>query len=126
MQFGKDMAVRLVLVDDSVEAAEAIVSGLRNAGVAVRPSRPEDEDQLQALIDGAPQDVVLVAQNSTLITEKDGLRRTVPVDLTSMKRGKAPPAYLKPGDILIVGSSSLAKFAEFIKLSAGASYSPVP
>ncbi|MCE9616618.1 MAG: polysaccharide biosynthesis/export family protein [Lentisphaerae bacterium] len=66
------------------------------------------------------------AQNSTLITENDGSRKTVPVDLTSIKRGNAPPAYLKPGDILIVGSSSLAKFAEFIKLSAGASYSPMP
>jgi poly(3-hydroxybutyrate) depolymerase len=41
MQFGKDMALRLLIVDDSVEAAEAIVSGLRNAGIAVRPSRPE-------------------------------------------------------------------------------------
>ena len=32
--------LRLLIVDDSVEAAEAIVSGLRNGGIAVRPSRP--------------------------------------------------------------------------------------
>ncbi|QSX78043.1 EAL domain-containing response regulator [Agrilutibacter solisilvae] len=70
MQFGKDVALKLLLVDDSVEAAEAIVSGLRNAGVAVRPSRPEDEDQLQSLIDGPPQDLVLVAQNSGLVPLK--------------------------------------------------------
>jgi multidomain signaling protein FimX len=67
MQFGKDMALRLLIVDDSVEAAEAIVSGLRNAGVAVRPSRPENEDDLQSLIDTQPQDVVLAAQNATSV-----------------------------------------------------------
>ena len=46
MQFGKDTALRLLIVDDSVEAAEAIVSALRNAGIAVRPSRPDNEDEL--------------------------------------------------------------------------------
>ncbi|GAB3352553.1 EAL domain-containing protein [Lysobacter tyrosinilyticus] len=67
MQFGKDMALRLLLVDDSVEAAEAIVSGLRNAGIAVRPSRPENEDEFQSLIENQPQDLVLVAQNATSV-----------------------------------------------------------
>ena len=32
-----DNALRLMIIDDSVEDAEAIVSGLRNAGIAVRP-----------------------------------------------------------------------------------------
>lgn len=64
MQFGKDKALRLVIIDDSVEAAEAIVSGLRNAGIAVRPSRPENEQELQSLVDGQPQDVVLAAQSA--------------------------------------------------------------
>ena len=64
MQFGKDTALRQLINDDSVEAAEAIVSGLRNAGVAVRPSRPENEDELQSLIDSQPQDLVLAAQNA--------------------------------------------------------------
>ena len=67
MQFGKDMALRLLIVDDSVEAAEAIVSGLRNAGVAVRPSRPENEDEFQSLIDHQPQDVVLAAREAASV-----------------------------------------------------------
>jgi len=67
MQFGKDMALRLLIVDDSVEAAEAIVSGLRNAGIAVRPSRPENEDEFQSLIETQPQDLVLVSQNATSV-----------------------------------------------------------
>ena len=36
MSKGTDAALRLVVVDDSVEDAEAIVSGLRNAGIAAR------------------------------------------------------------------------------------------
>ncbi|QNP40441.1 EAL domain-containing response regulator [Lysobacter solisilvae (ex Woo and Kim 2020)] len=67
MQFGKDTALRLLIVDDSVEAAEAIVSGLRNAGIAVRPSRPENEDEFQALIDSQPQDVVLAEQKAVSV-----------------------------------------------------------
>lgn len=67
MQFGKDMALRLLIVDDSVEAAEAIVSGLRNAGIAVRPSRPENEDEFQSLIESQPQDVVLAFQGATSV-----------------------------------------------------------
>ena len=46
MQIGKDTALRLLIVDDSVEAAEAVVSALRNAGIAVRPFRPENVDEL--------------------------------------------------------------------------------
>lgn len=67
MQFGKDTALRLLIVDDSVEAAEAIVSGLRNAGIAVRPSRPETEDEFQSLIETQPQDVVLAAQTAVTV-----------------------------------------------------------
>ena len=40
MPNGTDIALRLMIVDDSVEDAEAIVSTLRNAGIAVRPLRP--------------------------------------------------------------------------------------
>lgn len=64
MQFGKDTALRLVIVDDSVEAAEAIVSGLRNSGIAVRPSRPESEDDLKSLIAQQPPDLVLAARSA--------------------------------------------------------------
>lgn len=64
MQFGKDMVLRLLIVDDSVEAAEAIVSALRNSGIAVRPTRPENEQELAALILQHPPDLVLAARNS--------------------------------------------------------------
>ena len=38
MQNSNDITLRLVIVDDSGENAEAIVSALRNSGIAVRPS----------------------------------------------------------------------------------------
>jgi diguanylate cyclase (GGDEF)-like protein/PAS domain S-box-containing protein len=58
------MVLRLLVVDDSVEAAEAIVSGLRNSGIAVRPSRPENPGVLDGLLDGQPLDIVLVAHDA--------------------------------------------------------------
>ena len=58
----QDNALRLVIVDDSVEDAEAIVSGLRNAGIAVRPLRPATLEELDAALGGQPIDLVLAAQ----------------------------------------------------------------
>ena len=59
MAIGKDTALRLMLVDDQVNEAEAIVSGLRNAGIAVRPLRPESLDELAAQLQQQPVDLVL-------------------------------------------------------------------
>ncbi|MCD9031443.1 EAL domain-containing protein [Luteimonas sp. Y-2-2-4F] len=58
----QDNPLRLVLVDDSVEDAEAIVSGLRNAGIAVRPLRPSSAEELEAVLAGQAIDLVLAAQ----------------------------------------------------------------
>ena len=52
MQKSQDTALRLMIVDDSVEEAEAIVSGLRNAGIAVRPLRPASADELATMLSG--------------------------------------------------------------------------
>jgi len=68
MANGQDQALRLVIVDDSVEAAEAIVSTLRNAGIAVRPQRPATCDELIELMDAQPVDLVLAAQSATAVT----------------------------------------------------------
>lgn len=57
-------ALRLMLVDDSVEEAEGIVSGLRNAGIAVRPLRPTTGEELTAMLVGQPVDLVLAAHSS--------------------------------------------------------------
>ena len=65
MQNGSDTALRLMIVDDSVEDAEAIVSAMRNAGIAVRPLRPASADELQSMLGAQPIDLVLASQQST-------------------------------------------------------------
>ncbi|MDQ3206028.1 MAG: EAL domain-containing protein [Pseudomonadota bacterium] len=75
MQFGKDMVLRLLMVDDSVEAAEAIVSGLRNNGIAVRPTRPENADALAELLRQQPPDLVLATAGAQTVSLEDVMQR---------------------------------------------------
>ena len=67
MQFGSEMTLRLLIVDDSVEAAEAIISGLRNSGIAVRPTRPESEEELVAMLGNQPPDLLIAARAATSV-----------------------------------------------------------
>src|SRR5690606_21746838 len=55
-----DNALRLLIVDERVEGAEALVSGLRNAGIAVRPVQAATRDELTAAL-GGPAGLVLAA-----------------------------------------------------------------
>lgn len=66
-----DNALRLLIVDDSVEDAEAIVSGLRNAGIAVRPVRPDSAEEFAQSIAGPALDLVLAAQSAKTIPIAD-------------------------------------------------------
>lgn len=75
MQFGKDAVLRLLVVDDNVEAAESIVSALRNQGIAVRPSRPESEDELAALLSGQPLDLIIAARHARSVSVESLLQR---------------------------------------------------
>src|SRR6478672_2696189 len=67
MRVKQDSVLRLLIVDDSVEAAEAIVSGLRNAGIAVRVARPESDTDLPGML-GAPLDLVIAARDARQTT----------------------------------------------------------
>ena len=62
MQNAKDITLRLLIVDDSAESAEAIVSTLRNSGIAVRPSRPQSAEELSQAL-SQPIDLVLAANS---------------------------------------------------------------
>ena len=64
MAIGKDTALRLILIDDQANEAEAIVSSLRNAGIAVRPQRLEDLDALAQALAQQPVDLVLAEHAS--------------------------------------------------------------
>ncbi len=70
-----DAPLRLLIIDDRVEDAEAVVSGLRNAGIAVRPQRPADETELEAMLAAQPIDLVLAATASTLFPFREVMQR---------------------------------------------------
>lgn len=67
MAKNQDHALRLMVVDDSMEAAEAIVSSLRNAGIAVRPHRPSSPEEMTQMIGAQGIDLILAAQSSQII-----------------------------------------------------------
>ncbi|NUS37851.1 MAG: EAL domain-containing protein [Lysobacter sp.] len=67
MPHGPDTALRLMIVDDSVEDAEAIVSMLRNAGIAVRPLRPASDEEMVEMVGQQAIDLVLAAQQGKTI-----------------------------------------------------------
>src|SRR5207342_176001 len=74
MANGSDTALRLMIVDDSVEDAEAIVSAMRNAGIAVRPLRPASAEELGTMLAGQAIDLVLASQQSTGVPLDDVLQ----------------------------------------------------
>jgi diguanylate cyclase (GGDEF)-like protein/PAS domain S-box-containing protein len=55
----KDSVIKILFVEKSVEDAEQIISLLRNAGIAVRPARATQADQMQAALDELEPDIVL-------------------------------------------------------------------
>jgi diguanylate cyclase (GGDEF)-like protein/PAS domain S-box-containing protein len=85
MQIGKDTTLRLTLVDDSGEDAEAVVSALRNSGIAVRPLRPLDPAELQQMVAGQPMDLVLAARAAkgipltSVLSQVDASGKDIPV-----------------------------------------------
>ncbi|GGK02530.1 EAL domain-containing response regulator [Luteimonas terricola] len=64
MSKSQENALRLMIVDDSPEAAEAIVSSLRNGGIAVRPLRPASEEEFATMVGAQQVDIVLVQHGS--------------------------------------------------------------
>jgi diguanylate cyclase (GGDEF)-like protein/PAS domain S-box-containing protein len=74
-----------MLVDDQVNEAEAIVSSLRNAGIAVRPLRPESLEELAQMLGQQTVDLVLAEHASALMPFKEvaavvmGCGRDVPL-----------------------------------------------
>ena len=71
MSKSQDQALRLMLIDDSVEEAEGIVSGLRNAGIAVRPLRPTSAAELSTMLGAQAVDLVLASEPCAGLPLKD-------------------------------------------------------
>lgn len=70
----QDSVVRLLLVDDQLEDAEQTISILRNGGIAIRPTRPENTEQLESAIAGQTVDLVVAWRDATSIPFADVLQ----------------------------------------------------
>jgi len=63
----QDAVIRLLLVEDRLEDAEQLISHLRNGGMAVRPQRPESDDELAQLLASQSIDLVLASFDAKYI-----------------------------------------------------------
>lgn len=75
MLFGVDAPIRLLIVNDDAEDAEAIVSHLRNAGLAIRPARATNLDELDTHLAAHPFDVLLAASPCAGMSDAEILQR---------------------------------------------------
>jgi diguanylate cyclase (GGDEF)-like protein/PAS domain S-box-containing protein len=57
----QDAVIRLLLVEDQLEDAEQLISMLRNGGMAVRPQRPESEQDMEKMLGTQVIDMVIAA-----------------------------------------------------------------
>lgn len=74
MAKGADTPIRMLLINDDVGDAEAIVSHLRNSGLAVRPTRPANVDELSEYLDKHPFDLVLVSSPAKYISDAEAFQ----------------------------------------------------
>ncbi len=73
-----DHILRVLLIEDSAEVAESMVSQLRNAGIPIRPSHAADQPSLDGLLEQSP-DLVLIAlanRNIGLAATMDAVNRS--------------------------------------------------
>ena len=64
----KDYVIKILFVESSLEEAEQIISLLRNTGIAVRPARATQVEQLQAAVNELEPDIVMFDPAVTTIT----------------------------------------------------------
>lgn len=55
----KDYVIKILFIESSLEEAEQIISLLRNTGIAVRPARATNVEQMQAAVNELEPDVVM-------------------------------------------------------------------
>jgi len=76
----REKILRLVVIEESQNDAEAIANVLRNAGHAVRLSYAADRNQLEAALEQATPDLVLCAQGLESISLEDALAAAAACD----------------------------------------------
>ncbi|UJJ58979.1 EAL domain-containing response regulator [Rhodanobacter denitrificans] len=70
----KDYVIKILFVESSLEEAEQIISLLRNTGIAVRPARATNVEQMQAAVNELEPDVVMFDPAITSISLEDAVK----------------------------------------------------
>ncbi|KZC18910.1 MULTISPECIES: EAL domain-containing response regulator [Rhodanobacter] len=70
----KDYVIKILFVESSLEEAEQIISLLRNTGIAVRPARATNVEQMQAAVNELEPDVVMFDPAITSINLEDAVK----------------------------------------------------
>jgi diguanylate cyclase (GGDEF)-like protein/PAS domain S-box-containing protein len=63
----QDAVIRLLLVEDQLEDAEQLISMLRNGGMAIRPQRPESEQDMEKMLGSQVIDMVIAGIDTKYI-----------------------------------------------------------
>ena len=66
-----EKTINLIIVDDSFDTEEKVISALRTLGYATRSSRAEDDEDLIEAIKSQQPDLVLYSQGMELISLKE-------------------------------------------------------
>ena len=66
----QDDVLRVLVITNEMEDAEQLLSQLRNEGIAVRPCRANDEDELDDLLTKKPLDLALVSTTHQSLSVK--------------------------------------------------------
>ena len=70
----KDYVIKILFIESSLEEAEQIISLLRNTGIAVRPARATNIEQLQAAVNELEPDVVMFDPAVATITLAEAVK----------------------------------------------------
>ncbi len=70
----KDYVIKILFIENSLEEAEQIISLLRNTGIAVRPARATNVEQLQTAVNELEPDVVMFDPAVTGISLPDAVK----------------------------------------------------
>ena len=70
----KDYVIKILFIENSLEEAEQIISLLRNTGIAVRPARATNVEQVQTAVNELEPDVVMFDPAVTTITLPDAVK----------------------------------------------------
>lgn len=70
----KDYVIKILFIESSLEEAEQIISLLRNTGIAVRPARATNVEQMQAAVNELEPDVVMFDPAITSISLEEAAK----------------------------------------------------